>query len=93
MCRVWFCLIGPKNTREATWDAPESAFKMMVARDPNKPHTQSTEYTKNKGAHAIYYHSTPTLTMRMVGDLEAKTDKILENLFLGNSTRNIKIAN
>ena len=35
MCRVWFCLVGPKKTMKITWDAPEMAFKMMVARTPN----------------------------------------------------------
>ena len=49
MCRVWFCLVGAKNTTKVTCDAPEVAFTMMVERTPNKLHSQSVEnYRRNK---------------------------------------------
>lgn len=32
--RVWFRFKGAKNTPQRAWDLPESAFKIMCARDP-----------------------------------------------------------
>ena len=43
MCRVWFYLVGAKNTPETVWDAPESAFTMMVARTPDQLHWQANQ--------------------------------------------------
>jgi hypothetical protein len=48
ICRVWFCLVGAKSTRELTWGAPVYAFKMMVARTPNKLNSQALEHCKLK---------------------------------------------
>jgi hypothetical protein len=42
MYRVWFCLVGDKNTPESNWDAPESAFKMIVSRSAT--HAQQTPF-------------------------------------------------
>ena len=57
MCRAWFYLLKAKNTREMTWVAPELAFKMMVARTPNKLNSQALERFKTKKG-VIRYHNT-----------------------------------
>ena len=80
MCRVWFCLVGPKNTSEATWDAPEAAFKMMVARSPNKCHSQFYEYSRGR-KDCIFYHTSLSMSMRTSDDLEDAANKILAKIF------------
>lgn len=42
-CRVWFRFKGAKNTPKRCWDLPESAFKLLCARDPFKLHDQRIE--------------------------------------------------
>jgi hypothetical protein len=80
MCRVWFCLVGAKNTPETTWDAPESAFKMMVARTPDKLHSQANEYS-SKLTRSVRYHTSVILSKRTGADLEVEADAILAKLF------------
>jgi hypothetical protein len=80
MCRVWFCLVGAKNTPESVWDAPEAAFKMMVARTPNKLHSQVIEYSKNR-KDPIRYQATDVLSRRKNDILEANADAILARVF------------
>lgn len=41
--RVWFRFKGAKNTPQSAWDLPESAFKILCARDPFKLHDQNVE--------------------------------------------------
>jgi hypothetical protein len=76
MCRTWFCLIGAKNVTKVTWGAPEAAFKMMVARTPNKLHIQAVE--TNRGRHCT---NTPVFWFYNSAKLEAKADRILAKLF------------
>lgn len=83
MCRVWFCLIGPKNTHETTWDAPETAFKMMVARSPNKLHIQAFECTKTHKSRMGSYRMSTCILKRSSEELEAEADAILAGLFIG----------
>lgn len=80
MCRVWFCLVGSKNTPDMMWDAPETAFKMMVARTPNKLHSQALEYCKIR-KDCVFYNTSPSISMRTSKDLETKADKILAKVF------------
>jgi hypothetical protein len=80
MCRVWFCLVGPKNTQETTWDAPESAFKMMVMRTPNKLHSQAAEYAKTSKK-LDFYRSSLTMSRRASADHETQADAILAKVF------------
>jgi hypothetical protein len=80
MCRVWFCLVGAKNTPESVWDAPEAAFKMLVARTPNKLHSQIVEFSKTR-RNMIRHQSTDTFSRRRSDILEANADAILARVF------------
>ncbi len=80
MCRVWFCLVGAKNTPGSVWDAPEAAFKMMVARTPNKLHSQVVEYSKDRND-PIRYQATDVFFRRKSDILEANADAILAMVF------------
>jgi hypothetical protein len=87
MCRVWFCLVGAKNTTKNTWDAPETAFKMMVARTPNKLHSQSIEYCRKfKGYDG--HRMSSVLAMHNSAKLEAEAERILANVFDVDYVRN-----
>ena len=80
MCRVWFCLVGAKNTMDKIWDAPEMAFKMMVARTPNKLHSQSVEYCRKfKGFNG--HRMSSVLSMHSNAKLEAEANRLLANVF------------
>jgi hypothetical protein len=76
MCCVWFCLVGAKNTPQCVWDAPEAEFKMMVARTPNKLHSQVVEFSKTR-KNSLRYQTTDTFSRRKSGILEANVDAIL----------------
>ena len=80
MCRVWFCLVGAKNTPESVWNAPEAAFKMMVARTPNKLHSQVIEYSETRRK-LVRYQTTDTLSRRKSDILEANADAVLKRVF------------
>ena len=80
MCRVWFCLVGAKNTPETVWNAPEAAFKMMVARTPNKLHSQVIEYSETRRK-LVRYQTTDTLSRRKSDILEANADAVLKRVF------------
>ena len=80
MCRIWFCLVGTKNTPESVWDAPEAAFKIMVARTPNKLHSQIVEFSKTR-RNMIRHQSTDTFSRRWSDILEANADAILARVF------------
>ena len=80
MCRVWFCLVGAKNTPECVWDAPEAAFKMMVARTPNNLHSQVIEFSETRRKW-VRYQTTDTLSRQKSADLEAKADASLKRVF------------
>ena len=80
MCRVWFCLVGAKNTPETIWDAPESAFKIMVARTPNKLHSQANEHL-SKRMRSVSYETSAILSKRNGTDLEMEADTILAKTF------------
>lgn len=82
MCRVWFCLIGAKNTPEGVWDAPEVAFKMMVARTPNKLHSQLMEYSYTRRVDLIRYETTDMLSRQTSAVLESNVDAILARVFV-----------
>ena len=76
MCRTWFCLIGAKNLTKATWDAPETAFKMLVARTPNKLHVQAVEKNHNEN-----WKDTSVFLLFNSAKLEVKANRILAKLF------------
>jgi hypothetical protein len=80
MCRVWFYLVGAKNTTGSTWDAPETAFKIMVASTPNKLHSQAVEYCKMR-KDSVEYRTSAAMSKRRSGDLDTKADSILAKLF------------
>ena len=81
MCRVWVCLVGDKNTPEPIWDAPEVAFKMMVARTPNKLHSQLMEYSYTRRVELVRYETTDTLSRQTSVVLEANADAISARVF------------
>ena len=81
MCRVWFCLIGSKNTPEGIWNAPGVAFKMMVARTPNKLHSQLMEYSYTRRADLVHYETTDMFTRQTSAVLEGNVDVILARVF------------
>ena len=49
-CRVWFRFKGAKNTPQRAWDLPESAFKILCARDPFILNNQNVEALCEKGS-------------------------------------------
>ena len=91
MCRVWFCLVGANNTPKSTWDAPEAAFKMMVARAPNKLHSQSVEYCRSSNKSGDY-RTSADVSMHNSADLEDKVDSILAIVLKDGRVRKHKSA-
>ena len=84
LCHVSFCIVGPKNTPEHTWDAIEAAYKLLISRTPNKLHSQSIEYYKGKFKDrertSIYSDQFESYKRQ---DLEAEADRLLSSVFLG----------
>lgn len=49
VCNVWFCITGSKNTPQWVWNAPETAFKLLVARRQKSLHDQKIELSDRRG--------------------------------------------